>query len=98
MRCTWIIFAPKGYIIQLNWLAFELENTRSYSCYDYVQIFDDITTNEEIGKYCGSTRPPDVTSSTNVLTIKFTTDFSQNYGGFELSYKFVNASNCEKFK
>lgn len=91
----WVIIAPKGNIIRLNWISFDLENEGSSRCYDYVQLFDN-STNGDIGMFCGKSKPLLTMSASNMLKILFKTDFSNNFGGFELLYDFVNATNRKK--
>lgn len=42
-----------------------------------------------IGKYCGNTIPPPINSITNLVLIKFVTDWSNQLEGFELKYSMV---------
>lgn len=93
-ECMWIIIAPKSNIIRLNWMSFDLEKQSGSNCYDYVQLLDN-STNGDIGMFCGDSHPLLTMSSSNILKIKFVTDFSNQFGGFEVSYDFVNASDCK---
>lgn len=90
--CTWIIVAPPGNVIQLSWLLFQLEQS-SVCSFDYVEVYNNHTTNELLGKYCGTSLPPTLISSSNVITIKFVTDSSINYEGFMASYTFVDETS-----
>ena len=47
------------------------------------QVFDNMTL---IGRYCGSTQPPVITSSSDLLEIHFEADGSTNGGGFTAYY------------
>ena len=47
------------------------------------QVFDNVTL---IGRYCGSTQPPLITSSSDLLEIHFESDGSTNGGGFTAYY------------
>ncbi|XP_058123035.1 cubilin homolog [Anopheles ziemanni] len=89
-RCEWIIVAPAGHAVQLTWNSFELEP--SANCmYDYVQIFDNSSmAHSMVGRYCGSEKPPTITSSGNMLTIRFVTDSSSSRDGFSLAFTFID--------
>lgn len=56
-----------------------------------LQIFEGNTNSEEtlIGRYCGENKPPLITSQTNIVTVKFTTDWSSNDEGFQFQYQLV---------
>ena len=44
---------------------------------------------------CGSTAPPVVTSTDNVMTVQFVSDESIAHEGFSSSYVALNASTCK---
>uniref|UniRef100_A0A182NM22 Cubilin n=1 Tax=Anopheles dirus TaxID=7168 RepID=A0A182NM22_9DIPT len=89
-QCEWIIVAPAGHAVQLTWSSFELE--LSGRCvYDYVEIFDNSSmANSLVGRYCGSDKPPAMTSTGNMVTIRFVTDSSSSKDGFSLSFNFID--------
>uniref|UniRef100_A0A182INM1 Uncharacterized protein n=1 Tax=Anopheles atroparvus TaxID=41427 RepID=A0A182INM1_ANOAO len=89
-QCEWIIVAPVGHAIQLTWNSFELE--LSANCvYDYVQVFDNSSMADSlVGRYCGSEKPPAITSSGNMLTIRFVTDSSSSKDGFAVAFTFID--------
>ncbi|XP_049544721.1 cubilin homolog [Anopheles darlingi] len=89
-RCEWIIVAPAGHAIQLSWNSFELE--LSGNCvYDYVEIFDNSTLADSlVGRYCGSQKPPVMTSSGTMITIRFVTDSSSSKDGFSVAFTFMD--------
>ncbi|XP_058456836.1 cubilin homolog [Malaya genurostris] len=88
--CRWVIVAPKTHAIQLSWNSFELE--KSGNCmYDFVEIYDNSSqTNAFVGRYCGMTKPPAITSAGNIVTIRFKTDSSNSKDGFSLSFMFID--------
>ncbi|XP_055632024.1 cubilin homolog [Toxorhynchites rutilus septentrionalis] len=90
LDCKWLIVAPKTHAIQLSWNSFELE--KSTTCtYDFVEIYDNSSqTNGFVGRYCGLNKPPAITSSGNLLTIRFKTDSSNSKSGFSLSFTFLD--------
>ncbi|XP_045763527.1 cubilin homolog [Maniola jurtina] len=93
-NCTWYIIAPEGMHIKLTWNRFELENMRSCDS-DYVEIIETDDDNEDysLGKYCGDSLPPALTTSSNRLTIRFISDMSIRLAGFSLSYSFLDEHN-----
>jgi len=40
-----------------------------------------------IGRYCGTQKPPVIISQTNVVTVRFTSDWSQSDDGFQMQYR-----------
>ncbi|XP_041982769.1 cubilin-like [Aricia agestis] len=93
--CLWTIIAPVGTQIQLTWQRFDLEEMSECSS-DYVELLEIVegsTGNSSLAKYCGSTLPPAVTISSNILMIKFVSDSSIRSDGFSVSYKFLDERN-----
>lgn len=94
--CKWIIFAPLGYLVQLSFQSFEMEEHGSCR-YDYVSVFDNIVDRENsstpIGKYCGSSIPPVIISTTRALTLFFKSDDSVGREGFVATYSFIDGRN-----
>lgn len=81
--CKWTIQAPTGFIVQITFLDFELEE--AHGCiYDRIVI----STGMSDAKFCGLT-PNGLTlnSSGNVMEISFNSDFSVQKKGFHISYK-----------
>ncbi|KAM4705286.1 LOW QUALITY PROTEIN: cubilin [Rhinophrynus dorsalis] len=93
MNCTWFISVPPGNLIRLIFTSFNLET--SYICrYDYLEIYDNVTVNSQsrIGRYCGISIPPSITSSDNTMALKFVTDTADVTEGFSANYISLNAS------
>lgn len=70
---------------------------------DYVVLVDGQTANDPVlGKYCGSSQPPTVKSTGNVMLIRFKTDDDAATKGFQATYqigrfpdpKFTKVSLC----
>ncbi|XP_050497170.1 cubilin-like [Diabrotica virgifera virgifera] len=95
LNCKWTIIAPPMFVIQLTWMTFNIES--SYECaYDYVQVFDnntDLGQGEQMGKFCGFSLPPMLLSSSNIMSIFFTTDVTVSMDGFLASYIFIHEKN-----
>uniref|UniRef100_A0A665VSR6 Adhesion G-protein coupled receptor G6 n=1 Tax=Echeneis naucrates TaxID=173247 RepID=A0A665VSR6_ECHNA len=83
--CKWIIQAPAGFIIQLSFLEFDLEEAPG-CIYDRVVVN---TGNADV-KFCGLTANGLTLNSTgNVMELSFTSDFSVQKKGFSVSFRHV---------
>lgn len=98
--CQWNITAPKGYVIQLRFGAFELESN-PYSCgndrcsCDYVEVKEESMTGDvtTLGRYCMTKLPqPIIQSSTNKMIVTFYSDHVISAKGFNASYTSVPAT------
>ncbi|OXA47104.1 Cubilin [Folsomia candida] len=90
LECDWLIRLPSpGDRITLHFNTFQLEG--SSNCrYDYVEVHDGPTPNSAmVGRFCGSSIPPDFQSSGSTLFVKFKSDESVAYGGFSAKYEAV---------
>ncbi|XP_065112209.2 adhesion G-protein coupled receptor G6 isoform X5 [Paramisgurnus dabryanus] len=83
--CNWTIQAPAGFIVQITFLDFDLEE--AHGCiYDRVII----RTGTANVKFCGLTANGLTLNSTgNVMEVAFNSDFSVQKKGFHISYKQV---------
>lgn len=93
-NCIWKLNVPEGFRIQLTFNSFMVESN-SRCKYDSVEIRNGSCTDSPlIGKYCGNTVPPRVTSDGRSLYVKFVSDGSTTYKGFEASFASVPASTA----
>ncbi|KAI1888818.1 hypothetical protein AGOR_G00172670 [Albula goreensis] len=92
-NCTWFISVAPGNIIRLSFTSFNLEFHHNCN-YDYVEVYDNGTaqTGTKLGRYCGRSVPPSLTSTDNLLTILFVSDTSLATEGFSASYVSINAT------
>ena len=59
--------------------------------YDYVEVFDGhLPGAASLGRFCGHTRPPTITSSACRMTVKFVADGSISARGFSASYSSID--------
>jgi PKD repeat protein len=74
--------------ITLNFAQFNVQPGASVCVYDYLEVFDGVDpTAPSIGKYCNSNPPPaSLTSSEDVVTVKFFSNSSYNFGGFKIDW------------
>ncbi|KAJ8298450.1 hypothetical protein KUTeg_024981 [Tegillarca granosa] len=85
LDCSWLISAPTGYDIQINFQDFFTELSDGCTT-DVLVIYDGNTTKfPVIGRFCGETFA-DVNSTSNKLLLTFTTDESYTERGFELTF------------
>lgn len=99
VNCKWMIVAPAGHVVQLSFTSFHLES--SNGCYfDSVTVFDGYVNDTHrqsrarpMGNFCGTSIPPVIISSGNVLSVVFTTDDSTTADGFLATYNFINGRN-----
>ncbi|XP_036437118.1 adhesion G-protein coupled receptor G6 isoform X6 [Colossoma macropomum] len=84
--CAWTLQAPAGFIVQITFLDFELEE--AHGCiYDRVVIDNGSGTSNS---FCGLTANGLTLNSTgNVMTVYFNSDFSVQKKGFSISYRQV---------
>ncbi|XP_072046400.1 hyalin-like [Amphiura filiformis] len=80
IRCSWTINAPSGSMILVHFVAFYLESN-----FDYLHVAGH-------SSYSGAEVPNDFSTSTNSLNIRFTTDGSVTYSGFELRLTIVDTT------
>ncbi|XP_063696850.1 cubilin homolog [Culicoides brevitarsis] len=92
--CKWLIVAPEGFNIQMNWVTFEMEGHENCT-FDYVEVFDNSTqSGASLGRFC-ETIPPVMTTVGNIATVFFKSDSSHALAGFSLRVDFMNAKeNC----
>ncbi|XP_016533367.1 adhesion G-protein coupled receptor G6 isoform X2 [Poecilia formosa] len=91
--CKWTMQAPTGFIIQLSFLDFELEEAQD-CMYDRVVV----NTGSTESKFCGLTaRGLTLNSTRNVMEVSFISDFSIQKKGFTVSFQHVlgcSSINC----
>ncbi|XP_036405668.1 adhesion G-protein coupled receptor G6 isoform X2 [Megalops cyprinoides] len=85
LACKWTLQAPAGFIVQITFVDFELEE--ALGCiYDRVVVS---TGNNDL-KFCGITAHRLTLNSTgNVMEVSFNSDFSVQKKGFNVSYRQV---------
>ncbi|XP_046451773.1 cubilin-like isoform X2 [Daphnia pulex] len=94
--CRWIVRAGPGKVVRLQWLSFALEPAPPACHFDSVSVYDNSTipnTGGLVGRYCGNTLPPSITSTGDTITIVFKSDASLAAEGFTLTYITLNSSS-----
>ncbi|XP_070589739.1 adhesion G-protein coupled receptor G6 isoform X2 [Erythrolamprus reginae] len=86
--CKWTIRAPSGYIIQITFLDFDIEEA-SGCTYDFITL----DTGDKRDSYCGMTaKGLSFNSSRNEMIVSFKSDFSIQKKGFSASYTRIAVS------
>ncbi|CAK8682879.1 unnamed protein product [Clavelina lepadiformis] len=92
-NCTYYIAVDPAFIINLQFIAFSLQEAENGQCKDYVEIFDGPDVNaDSLGRFCGSVLPPATVSNSYQITLFFSADDSINSDGFAAAYSTINAS------
>ncbi|CAH1788270.1 unnamed protein product [Owenia fusiformis] len=89
-NCEWTINAASGLSVHLTFSIFDVEY-HSKCEYDYVEVYDD---QRLIGRYCGTTLPPLLISSSNRMRVVFHSDRSVSKKGFHASYITSYPTDC----
>ncbi|XP_010710919.1 cubilin-like isoform X2 [Meleagris gallopavo] len=84
INCTWTINIQPGYLIRLTFASFNLPFDSSCRM-DYLEIYDN-STMQKLGRYCGRSIPPSLTSGGNVMMLYFVTNSSISSEGFSANY------------
>ena len=82
-RTVWLIQAPQGSVISIQFITFDLE-----SSFDKLFIYNGATVNSPLlGTYTGNMLPPSIQSSGNALTLEFRSDCATQLSGWTASYQ-----------
>uniref|UniRef100_A0A3P8SX64 Cubilin n=1 Tax=Amphiprion percula TaxID=161767 RepID=A0A3P8SX64_AMPPE len=85
-QCIYLIKLPEGETVALNFTNMSLESQGNCT-FDYVEVRDgSMETDPLIGKYCGSSIPAPIHSSSNYLWIRFRSDSTVSHAGFRAVY------------
>ncbi|XP_074032807.1 protein tolkin, partial [Leptinotarsa decemlineata] len=93
--CEWMIEAMGGDHIRLTFMTFDIEGEANCG-YDYVEVFSGLDRGgPSYGRFCGTTKPPDIISTHSELLIRFKSDDTISSKGFTLIYQVVEVSFSE---
>uniref|UniRef100_A0A4W3K7X0 Cubilin n=1 Tax=Callorhinchus milii TaxID=7868 RepID=A0A4W3K7X0_CALMI len=98
VSCIWFISVQPGNVVRLTFTLFNLEYHENCTK-DYVELYDRGTVNSGklLGRYCGTSIPPSITSSDNSMSVLFVSDSSIATEGFSASYVSIESSTvCTK--
>ncbi|KAK3543538.1 hypothetical protein QTP70_023869, partial [Hemibagrus guttatus] len=92
LECTFIIIVPPHMEVTLTFMTFDLENdplqgSEGECKYDWLEVWDGLPqVGPLIGRHCGTKIPPELQSSTGILSLTFHTDMAVAKDGFSASY------------
>ncbi|KAK6644342.1 hypothetical protein RUM43_000609 [Polyplax serrata] len=92
--CHWVIVGSPGEVIQLTFTTFKVEYHNACE-FDYVAVYDNSSALKGgglMGKFCGESVPPLLTTTEHTMTVHFHSDSSQLMEGFTAKYRLVNMS------
>ncbi|TNN57566.1 Neuropilin-2 [Liparis tanakae] len=103
LECSYMIIAPPHMDVTLTFLTFDLENdpllVGEGDCkYDWLDVWDGLPqVSPLIGRYCGTKIPPEIQSSSGLLSLSFHTDMAVAKDGFSARYNMSHkeVSDCE---
>uniref|UniRef100_A0A8C7JPC7 Neuropilin n=1 Tax=Oncorhynchus kisutch TaxID=8019 RepID=A0A8C7JPC7_ONCKI len=103
LECSFIIIVPPAMDVALTFLTFDLENDPlpggEGDCkYDWLEVWDGLPqVGPLIGRYCGTKIPPEITSSTGILSLSFHTDMAVAKDGFSARYNMTHKDVSHTF-
>uniref|UniRef100_A0AAQ4RH63 Neuropilin n=1 Tax=Gasterosteus aculeatus aculeatus TaxID=481459 RepID=A0AAQ4RH63_GASAC len=103
LECSFIVIVPPSMDVTLAFLTFDLENDPlpggEGDCkYDWLEVWDGLPgVGPLIGRYCGTRVPPEIQSSTGILSLSFHTDMAVAKDGFSARYNMTHKEVSETF-
>uniref|UniRef100_A0AAZ3Q6L0 Neuropilin n=1 Tax=Oncorhynchus tshawytscha TaxID=74940 RepID=A0AAZ3Q6L0_ONCTS len=103
LECSYIIITPPHMDVTLTFLTFDLENDPLLSgegdCkYDWLDVWDGLPqVGPLIGRYCGTKIPPEIKSSSGLLSLSFHTDMAVAKDGFSARYNMTHKEINDTF-
>ncbi|CAH1793887.1 unnamed protein product, partial [Owenia fusiformis] len=83
-KCTWRITTDPDHHIKLHFLTFLIEYHPNCD-YDSISIYDGSST-KLFGPYCDRSPPEEFISPSNIVEIRFTSDYTATFEGFVIEY------------
>ncbi|XP_067293243.1 ovochymase-2-like [Pseudorasbora parva] len=93
--CRWVIYAPEGHIVKLDFEDFDLEASENCK-YDSLTVFGDIDGKDEIVVVCGRSVPPAVLSYGRIMLLQFSTDNTISARGFIATLSFISEKDLQE--
>lgn len=103
LECSYMIIASPHMDITLTFLTFDLENdpllVGEGDCkYDWLDVWDGLPQVAPlIGRYCGTKIPPEIQSSSGLLSLSFHTDMAVAKDGFSARYNMTHKEVTDSF-
>ncbi|KAF0028409.1 hypothetical protein F2P81_019496 [Scophthalmus maximus] len=84
--CSWVISVDSHHRVFFNFSDLDIE-PHSSCLWDYVAIHDGPTTSSPLlARVCGTSLPPSITSTQNIITVRFRSDSSRSHRGFSAHF------------
>ncbi|XP_008565950.1 PREDICTED: cubilin [Galeopterus variegatus] len=84
--CEWHLQGLSGHYLTIHFEDFNLQNSSGCEK-DFVEIWENHTSGNFLGRYCGNTLPDSIDTSSNVALVRFVTDDSLTALGFRLRFE-----------
>ncbi|XP_040824205.1 cubilin [Ochotona curzoniae] len=84
--CQWHLQGPEGHYLSIHFEHFNLQDSPDCTK-DFVEIWENHTSGNSLGKYCGNVFPDSIDTFSNVAAIRFVTDGSIAAAGFRLRFE-----------
>uniref|UniRef100_A0A9J8DMC9 Neuropilin n=1 Tax=Cyprinus carpio carpio TaxID=630221 RepID=A0A9J8DMC9_CYPCA len=103
LECSFIIISPPQTEVTLTFQTFDLENDplllgEGECKYDWLDVWDGLPqVGPLIGRYCGTKIPPEIQSSTGLLSLSFHTDMAVAKDGFSARYNMTRKEISDTF-
>jgi len=99
MNCTWVIKAPEGKNVVLQFEQFDIEPSNGCR-YDKLVVVEGekLEGGKQLAMYCGRSTeglPPMIRTAGNVMTVMFQSDASMNNGGMQARITFADSIPTE---
>ncbi|KAM4807741.1 ovochymase-2-like [Rhinophrynus dorsalis] len=95
IQCNWDITVTEGWLIKLAFTHLAVDGELGSCTGDKINISD---SSDMIGSYCGYIKPPVIISSSNKLSMKFSTDQLRSDSGFEAKWEAVHPDDIEEIQ
>ncbi|KAJ8670094.1 hypothetical protein QAD02_001353 [Eretmocerus hayati] len=87
MNCEWEIRLPRGSLVKITWLSFDVERSRN-CMFDSVQIYEGPDRESPlVGKYCGTNIPQPIIVNSSRILVRFESDNNLEDKGFIMKYE-----------
>lgn len=83
--CQWHLRGLPGHYLTIHFEDFNLQSSPGCAK-DFVEIWENHTSGNILGRYCGNSIPSRVDTSSNVASVRFVTDGSVTASGFRLQF------------
>ena len=97
-ECQWKIQVPEGKYVHLFFSTFNFSRSVQNCRFGRLEVYDGLSLNFKIGRYCGSTLPGKVVSRTNEMSLRVVSSDVSQTGWFALKYIASSEGTCEKNK